>query len=76
MATRARTTRRKEEEEGRKGREGFVQDECDWQRKPEKHGKKILFRIAVIGNCILNSTEKGRGGRNERREGSVQDRYG
>ena len=42
----------------------------------KKHGKKILFRIAVIGNCILNSTEKGRGGRNERREGAVQDRYG
>ena len=25
-------------EEGRKGREGFVQDRCGWQREPEQNG--------------------------------------
>ena len=53
----------------RKGREGFVQDKSGWQRDPQQHGGregrregkagKDLFRISVVGNGSLNSTEGG-----------------
>ena len=59
-------------EEARKGRGGSVQDRCGLQREPELHGgrggrqegkgEKDLFRIGVIGNGSLNSTEGGRTG--------------
>ena len=59
---------------------GSVQDGCGWQREPEQHGGregrkegkggKDLFRIGVVGNGSLNSTEGGRGGRKER-EGRI-----
>ena len=67
-------------EEGRKGKERFVQDRYGWRRGPEHHGeregrkerwgRKDLFRIGVVGNGSLNSTEGGRGGRKER-EGRI-----
>ena len=66
--------------EGRKGREGFVQDRCGWQREPEQHegregrkerkGEIDLFRTGMVGNGSLNSTEGGNGGRKER-EGRI-----
>ena len=30
--------------EGRKWREGSVQNRCGWQREPEQHGRKELGR--------------------------------
>ena len=66
--------------EGRKGRQGFVQDRCCWQREPEQHGGreerkqkkrgKNLFRISVAGNGSLNSTQGVQGGRKEK-EGRI-----
>ena len=49
------------ENEQRRGREGT------------KEGKrrKVLFRISMVGNGSLNSTQGGKGGRKERREGFV-----
>ena len=48
-------------------------------REGRKEGRKeneILFRISVVGNGSLNSTQGGKGGRKERREGFVQYRCG
>ena len=54
-------------EEGRKGKERFVQDRYGWRRGPEHHGGregrkegkggKDLFRIGVVGSRSLNKTE-------------------
>ena len=66
-------------EEGRKEKERFVQDRYGWRRGPErdggeegrKEGKggKDLFRIGVVGNGSLNSTE---GGKKEWMKGMVK----
>ena len=48
-------------------------------REGRKEGRKeneILFRISVVGNGSLNSTQGGRERKKERREGFVQDRCG
>ena len=54
---------------GRKGKGKFVQGRCGWRRGSEHHGgregrkegkgRKDLFRIGVVGNGSLNSTEGG-----------------
>ena len=62
------TASREGRDEGRKEKEGFVQDKCGWQREPEQHagregrkegkGGKHLFRISVVGNGSLKNTER------------------
>ena len=40
-------------EEGRKGREGFVQDRCGWQREPEQNGGQHPMQMKYKCNTNL-----------------------